>query len=89
MPGHIGVKGNEKADDLTRKGTSAPLVGPGPFYCLANALFEEELKRLIATRRGRLWRETEGQRQAKELLGGWNFIRFRACISGLSKSRLK
>lgn len=39
------------------------------------------------TRRDSLWRETEGQRQAKGLLGGCNLNRFSASI-GLSKLRL-
>lgn len=42
---------------------------------------------LIATRTDRLWRETEEQRQAEEVLGGWTFKRLRECMS-LSKTRL-
>lgn len=44
--------------------------------------FKEELKRMIATKRGKLWmnRDREGQKQAKELLRGLNFKRFREFV---------
>ena len=31
VPGHIGVEGNEKTDELARKGASTPFMGPEPF----------------------------------------------------------
>jgi len=37
VPGHVGVEGNEKADILARKGASAPLIGPEPFWGLGKA----------------------------------------------------
>ena len=31
VPGHQGIKGNEIADELARKGASSALMGPEPF----------------------------------------------------------
>lgn len=77
VPGHIDVEGNEKAHELARKGAFIPLVGPEQFRGLGDASIKEELKRMTETKRDGLWRDTEGLRQAKELLGVWNFKRFR------------
>lgn len=55
-------------------------------YGLGDAFFKDNLKRETETRRDRFWRETERQKQAKDLLGDWK--RFRACI-GFSKTKLK
>jgi ribonuclease HI len=30
VPGHVGIYGNEMANEIARKGSSHPLIGPGP-----------------------------------------------------------
>lgn len=73
---------------LRGRGASTPLVRPEPLCGLGNSFFKEELKRLLATRRDRLWRDTGGQIQAKELSGDWNFW-IQSVHIGLSRTRLK
>jgi hypothetical protein len=34
VPGYQGIDGNEKADELARKGSNTPFVGPEPFCAL-------------------------------------------------------
>lgn len=60
---------DEKADD--EGGGIDPTSRTSTFFCgLGDAVFKNELKRIIETKRDRLWMETEGLRQAiKELLG--------------------
>lgn len=47
VPGHVGVEGTEKAEDLARKGASTLLVGIELFCGLGGAFFKEELKTFI------------------------------------------
>lgn len=42
---HIGVEGNEKADELARKGASTLPVRPEPICGLGDDFFKEKLKR--------------------------------------------
>lgn len=70
VPENIGVEENEKTDELARKVSSTSLVGPKLFCGLEDAFFKEELRRVIAAKRDRLWRDAEGLRQTKKRFGG-------------------
>ena len=65
VPGHIGVEGNEKVDELARKRASTPLVGPEPFCGIGANLIKRILKEEEKASWARHWTEQPAMRQAK------------------------
>lgn len=67
MFGQIGIEEHKRVDmSLRGRGLRTPLVGTKPFCDLGDDYFKEELKRLIATKRDRLWKNKEELRQYKD-----------------------
>lgn len=48
VPGHASIEGNEEADELARRGSATPLIGPDPFcglaYCNVRLIIERWLR---------------------------------------------
>lgn len=43
LPGHIGIEGNEKADELAREGSSNPPVEPENLFAILEFIFSPKL----------------------------------------------
>ena len=65
VPGHEGIDGNEKADDLAKKGTEMCLVGPDPCCGVSYSCSKGLVRGWLARWKDRLWWTTPGLRQSK------------------------
>lgn len=72
VPGHLGIPGNEKADELARKGSSNNLQGPEPFCGVGKGTINMNLAKEENAERNKWWAQTTGANQAKQLIGSYD-----------------
>jgi len=88
IPGHTNIVGNEAADRQARMGTESPLIGAEPFCGIGNHTLRKSLREEEKHLRQLCWKDTQGPRQAKSLLGSYNLQRFKQLIV-MGKNRLR
>src|SRR5262249_4986595 len=72
IPGHSGIKGNEVADELARKGSSTEFTGAEPAINVYSGYLVLKLKEETAEKHQAYWNGLKTSVQAKELLEGCN-----------------
>ena len=68
VPGHCGIEGNEKADQLARQGSSTVLVGPEPFCGVSSSALRMKLKEWEEATIRENWHASNGMRQFKRFI---------------------
>lgn len=69
VPGHFGLKGNEKADQLAWEASARNPDGPEPVMYIPHTFVRENIQRWIQQEHCMLWRQVSSCRQAKALMG--------------------
>ena len=72
VPGHMGIQGNEFADQLARTGSSMSFTGPEPAVGVSSTLQRTAIRNWARKKHGDRWRNLQDCRQARELMGGPN-----------------
>lgn len=71
VPGHVGIRGNEIADELARKGAERAPVGPEPIIGISHQYAKARIKENVFQEHCRRWRGLEeGLRQARDFIKG-------------------
>jgi hypothetical protein len=69
--GHVGVRGNETADSLSRNSSTTGFVGPEPALGVSRQDLRNKISRWLENQQRRQWQNLgNSQRQARELISG-------------------
>jgi ribonuclease HI len=68
VPGHSGVEGNEKADQLAKLGAHEPLLSPEPFCGITKKTARRAIDLWAQSKARMAWKHTPGQRHAKKMI---------------------
>jgi len=70
LPGHSGIPGNERADELARQASSQSLVGPEPVLPVSHTVIKTAIRDWVYKQNDKRWRGLTTCRQAKEMISG-------------------
>jgi ribonuclease HI len=68
VPGHMGIDGNEKADQLARQCSSRPFIGPELALGISTKTAREVIRVWTNRKHTEYWQSIQGQRQARDFL---------------------
>jgi hypothetical protein len=71
VPGHVGLKDNETADELARNGSASRFVGPEPALRVSRQTLRNKISSWLGNQHWRRWQNLGNtQRQARKLIPG-------------------
>jgi hypothetical protein len=70
VPGHEGISGNEKGDQLARTGSEHPFIGPEPACGISIGVAKKAVIDWMSRKHQEYWESLTGLRQAKGLIQG-------------------
>ncbi|XP_048001445.1 uncharacterized protein LOC125238214 [Leguminivora glycinivorella] len=88
VPGHQGVVGNEKADELARAGAGMEYIGPEPALPMSAEVTKGVIDKVNEAKAQREWENETGCRQPKMMIKGMDHRRTRYLLN-LGKSSLR
>jgi hypothetical protein len=88
VPGHMGIDGNEMADQLARQGSSCPFIGPEPALGISAKIAREVIRGWTNRKHTEYWQSIHRQRQARDFLKRSSATRAGELLS-LSRNQLR
>jgi len=68
VPGHTGLDGDERADELVSQGSSHAIIGPEPMLVISAKVARGVIREWTSRKHGEHWQFIHGQKQAKGFL---------------------